>query len=77
MKAEKSLKKNLTCIYCKELVQDPLTVIPCGHTFCAQKCKRGYNNECFKCKSKAKIEALSSNKHLDLIIEIVKLLEDL
>ena len=45
---EKSLEIDLCCQKCLELLDDPLTIIPCGHTFCL-KCVGEDQEECPKC----------------------------
>lgn len=45
---------NLKCTYCSGFVKAPVTVIPCGHSFCMD-CKKGYGKDCSKCGPKVLI----------------------
>ena len=55
------------CDFCNKLMKNPVTNIPCGHSYC-QECKAGYLKECKKCGSGAKREAVYRNELLDEII---------
>ena len=46
MHAEEAMEACLTCMSCMELLREPLTCTPCGHTFCAQCCPTGACSEC-------------------------------
>merc|ERR1712185_460745 len=39
MAAEEAMEACLTCMQCMEVLREPSTCTPCGHTFCA-KCLR-------------------------------------
>ncbi|CAD8139367.1 unnamed protein product [Paramecium pentaurelia] len=73
-KTDKDIQKNLSCTFCNKFIKQPVTIIPCGHSYCFE-CKKGYNKECFKCGPKLKIEAMYRNELLDDIIAMVKLIE--
>ena len=62
--------KSLKCNYCENIVSEPITVIPCGHTFCFS-CKKAYVKNCHKCGPKGKIDAMYRNELLDDIINMV------
>ncbi len=47
--AIKSLITNLSCSHCLELLNKPISVISCGHSFC-MKCTEAYENKCSECK---------------------------
>ncbi|EGR29369.1 lim domain protein [Ichthyophthirius multifiliis] len=72
-KGEVEIMKNLKCQYCLKFIKEPVTIIPCGHSFC-QQCKTAYNKSCIKCGPKVKIEAMYRNELLDDIIELVKII---
>jgi hypothetical protein len=38
----------LQCNNCQKVFVEPVTVIPCGHSYCL-KCKVGYTKNCTKC----------------------------
>ncbi|CAD8147885.1 unnamed protein product [Paramecium octaurelia] len=73
-KTHKEIQKGLACTFCNKFIKQPVTIIPCGHSYCFD-CKKGYQKECFKCGPKLKIEAMYRNELLDDIIEMVKLVE--
>ncbi|CAD8139514.1 unnamed protein product [Paramecium octaurelia] len=73
-KTDRDIQKNLSCTFCNKFIKQPVTIIPCGHSYCFE-CKKGYNKECFKCGPKLKIEAMYRNELLDDIIAMVKLIE--
>ncbi|CAD8054817.1 unnamed protein product [Paramecium primaurelia] len=73
-KTHKEIQKGLACTFCNKFIKQPVTIIPCGHSYCFE-CKKGYQKECFKCGPKLKIEAMYRNELLDDIIEMVKLVE--
>lgn len=59
----------IQCPFGHEL-NNPITVIPCGHNYCLE-CKKGYSKECMLCNGKLKIEAVYRNELMDDIINIV------
>ncbi|KAM3138079.1 hypothetical protein pb186bvf_009752 [Paramecium bursaria] len=71
---EREMQKNLTCQYCNKFIKQPVTIIPCGHSYCFD-CKKGYAKECSKCGPKLKVEAMYRNELLDDIIEMVRLIQ--
>ncbi|CAK62444.1 unnamed protein product (macronuclear) [Paramecium tetraurelia] len=73
-KTHKEIQKGLACTFCNKFIKQPVTIIPCGHSYCFE-CKKGYQKECSKCGPKLKIEAMYRNELLDDIIEMVKLVE--
>ncbi|CAD8062161.1 unnamed protein product [Paramecium sonneborni] len=73
-KTHKEIQKGLACTFCNKFIKQPVTIIPCGHSYCFE-CKKGYQKECFKCGPKLKIEAMYRNELLDDIIDMVKLVE--
>jgi predicted Zn-ribbon and HTH transcriptional regulator len=46
--AEEAMEACLTCMSCLELLKDPMTCTPCGHTFCSA-CLKTTNSECPEC----------------------------
>lgn len=43
------------CTHCNKPLDQPVTIIPCGHNFCL-KCKIGYDKgNCVRCGPKAKV----------------------
>lgn len=48
MRAEEAMEACLTCMSCMELLAEPLTCSPCGHTFCA-KCLADAGGRCQEC----------------------------
>lgn len=58
---------NLSCPYCLEIIKNPITCFPCGHTFCA-KCKKGYMPSCSECKDELSMETTFKNKLLNEIL---------
>ena len=67
------MRRNLKCLYCKRLLRDAVTSIPCGHSYCLG-CKGGYERECCKCPG-VKREAVYRNELLDEAIEASNLVE--
>jgi late competence protein required for DNA uptake (superfamily II DNA/RNA helicase) len=67
------LKANIQCDYCSKQLKNPVTNIPCGHSYC-QECKAGYLKECKKC-SGVKREAVYRNELLDEVIQAASLVE--
>ena len=52
--------ENLLCKLCRDPIEEAITVIPCGHSYCS-KCEIGYNGK--KCKAcGCGIEALYKNE---------------
>jgi chromosome segregation ATPase len=47
------------CNLCSKFVKDAVLCIPCGHHYC-KKCKKGYRDECLKCKGVRSILRLES-----------------
>jgi hypothetical protein len=68
--------KSLKCNFCNKFIKEPVTVIPCGHSFCFG-CKKAYEKECIKCGPKIKVEAMYRNELLDDIISMVKIIQTL
>ena len=59
---------NCSCNHCLEIVENPITVWPCGHTFCSS-CKDAYIPFCIGCKDdEAPSEIKYSNKLLQEIV---------
>lgn len=58
---EISLNLNgITCKSCNNKIEDAITAIPCGHSYC-RRCEKGYTGaNCLCCKTK--IEALYKNE---------------
>jgi len=51
-------------------MKNPVTVIPCGHSFCFN-CKAKFSKFCLKCgEEDGKIEAIYRNEVLDEFIKI-------
>lgn len=48
---QESLETDITCLYCMNIYDDPITLIPCGHSYC-RKCSEGYSNGCSECHQK-------------------------
>jgi hypothetical protein len=65
--------KSLKCNFCLKFIKEPVTIIPCGHSFCTS-CKTAYAKHCIKCGPKVKIEAMYRNELLDDIIDLVKII---
>lgn len=64
---------NLLCKYCNKLLDQPATVIPCGHTFCLG-CKQAYRkNICYVCGEKKPFDAVYRNELLDELFECLDL----
>ena len=60
----------LSCNKCFELIDDPITCVPCGHNYC-KKCTTGYENDtCKQCKDV--VEHLLRNENLKSIISKAK-----
>ena len=49
-----SLENNLSCYLCLDLFKEPLTVVPCGHHFCAKCMKEHSISVCPKCDRSVK-----------------------
>jgi hypothetical protein len=56
-------------------MSDPVTCIPCGHSYC-KVCKVGYQKQCYKCPKSEKIEAVYRNELLDDIVAMLDLIEN-
>ena len=63
--------ENLKCQLCTKVIVSPVTIIPCGHSYCLE-CKKGYQKECAKCQGKVKIDAMYRNELLDDIIAMLQ-----
>ena len=48
MSAEEAMEACLSCMCCMELLKEPTTCVPCGHTFCA-KCLKERGGSCPEC----------------------------
>ncbi len=55
---------NMACMHCYELMKDPVTLFPCGHSYC-KGCTSGYLEECEECHQASNYY---SNTHLQEII---------
>ena len=51
-------------------MKEPVTLIPCGHSYCLN-CKKGYAKNCLKCGPKNAIDATYRNELLDEIVIIM------
>lgn len=60
------IQKSTSCDYCGKALKEPVTSIPCGHSFCLG-CKKGYEKECCKCPG-LKREAVYRNELLDEVV---------
>lgn len=72
--AVKSLIANLSCSYCLELLNKPITLIPCGHSFC-NKCKEAYEDKCYECKQEVSSKGFIRNKFFDEIISKIQYIQ--
>lgn len=45
---EESLESNCTCLLCLEVLRQPTTCVPCGHTYCAA-CLAQHQHLCVEC----------------------------
>ncbi|CAD8116938.1 unnamed protein product [Paramecium sonneborni] len=57
------LKRHLECKYCGKELKDPVTLIPCAHSYC-KACRKGYSNDCFLCGKELKLEAVYLNQFM-------------
>ncbi|CAK69774.1 unnamed protein product (macronuclear) [Paramecium tetraurelia] len=57
------LKRHLECKYCGKELKDPVTLIPCAHSYC-KGCRKGYSNDCFLCGKELKLEAVYLNQFM-------------
>ncbi|GFR45639.1 hypothetical protein Agub_g7047, partial [Astrephomene gubernaculifera] len=63
---EDSLGPPCTCLMCLEVFKSPVTLIPCGHTFC-RKCLAKANGLCSECGSDSAALMTIANAPLDAI----------
>lgn len=68
-KTQESVNQCFKCNFCNGLIQQAVTVIPCGHNYC-QKCENGYKGKCNTCGPKVKIEAVYKNELMDEILSV-------
>ena len=48
MQAEEAMEACLTCMSCMQLLKEPSTCVPCGHTFC-KGCLAAAGGNCQEC----------------------------
>lgn len=65
------MKNYILCKYCNSELREPVTVIPCAHSYC-QSCRKGYMKECYICGPEMEIEASYVNRFLIPILELYK-----
>lgn len=65
-----SILELLKCNQCSKLVKDAILCIPCGHHYC-KKCKKGYRDECLKCKGVRSVLRLDSLSRVSENIVVV------
>ncbi|CAD8168117.1 unnamed protein product [Paramecium pentaurelia] len=65
------MKNYIICKLCHQELKEPVTVIPCAHSYCRQ-CKKGYMGQCFICGPDEQIEATYANMLLIPMIELFK-----
>ena len=53
MSAEEAMEACLTCLSCMNLLVEPATCTPCGHTFCAECLKAARSTGCPECDDPA------------------------
>ncbi|KAG2489903.1 hypothetical protein HYH03_011705 [Edaphochlamys debaryana] len=63
---EDSLAPPCTCLMCLDTFKSPVTLIPCGHTFC-RKCLANANGLCTECGADSPAVMTISNAPLDAI----------
>ncbi|KAG2455043.1 hypothetical protein HYH02_000868 [Chlamydomonas schloesseri] len=63
---EDSLAPPCTCLMCMDVFKAPVTLIPCGHTFC-RKCLANANGLCTECGADTPAVMTISNAPLDAI----------
>ncbi|PNW84779.1 hypothetical protein CHLRE_03g158400v5 [Chlamydomonas reinhardtii] len=63
---EDSLAPPCTCLMCLDIFKAPVTLIPCGHTFC-RKCLANANGLCTECGADTPAVMTISNAPLDAI----------
>ncbi|GLI59321.1 hypothetical protein VaNZ11_001177 [Volvox africanus] len=63
---EESLAPPCTCLMCLEVFKSPITLVPCGHTFC-RKCLSNANGLCSECGAVTPAEVTVPNAPLDAI----------
>lgn len=65
------MRNHILCKYCNKELRDPVTVIPCAHSYC-RCCRKGYFKECYLCGSETEIEASYVNKLLVTMVDLYK-----
>uniref|UniRef100_A0A7S0USN9 RING-type domain-containing protein n=1 Tax=Polytomella parva TaxID=51329 RepID=A0A7S0USN9_9CHLO len=63
---EESLGSNCTCLVCLEVFKAPVTLIPCGHTYC-RTCLASINGLCQECGGATPAALTIYNAQLDAI----------
>eukprot|EP00742_Colponemidia_sp_Colp-10_P007935 GILJ01008562.1.p1 GENE.GILJ01008562.1~~GILJ01008562.1.p1 ORF type:complete len:749 (+),score=132.63 GILJ01008562.1:105-2249(+) len=63
---EESMDAVVTCMVCLNVLDKPVTCMPCGHSYCT-KCKEGYTPHCQECGPAKRVEARMSNPTLELV----------
>ena len=54
---------------CKDILKDPITCIPCGHSYC-MGCRQGYKGKrCYECGEDGNIDVMYRNKLMDEILD--------
>ena len=59
-----SMQLYFACGFCEKTVEQPHTVLPCGHHFC-QDCRDGFKDDCYECSNKMPIEGVFRNTFLE------------
>ncbi|CAK76336.1 unnamed protein product (macronuclear) [Paramecium tetraurelia] len=65
------MKNYIVCKLCHQELKEPVTVIPCAHSYC-RSCQKGYMGRCFICGPEEEIEATYANLLLIPMIELFK-----
>ncbi|CAD8062542.1 unnamed protein product [Paramecium sonneborni] len=65
------MKNYIICKLCHQELKEPVTVIPCAHSYC-RSCKKGYMGYCFICGPDEQIEATYANMLLIPMIGLFK-----